>query len=185
MGFSSFAVVLWSAAFALLAVSAATDIKDRRIPDQAAIAVAAIGLALALSVRPGSVWLTLVVACAVFLGLAVLSHYRIIGGGDLKLITAVTLLVPPSHVGRLLVDIAFAGGVLSCLYLAARSRLRMQASPETSPTARRGLAAVVSTERGRILAGGPMPYALAIFGGVCVYAANEVGSCSFAFSCSP
>ena len=186
MGLPSLAAIFWSACLILLATGAVTDFRSRRIPDEATIAIAAIGLAYSLLVRPGSVWLSLVLATAVFCGLAVLSHRRLIGGGDLKLITAVTLLVPPSQVGRLLIDIVLAGGALSCFYLAARLGLKMQASPVPSAVVRRSgpVAVAMTEERRRIAAGGPMPYALAIFGGVCVTAANEIASCSFALSCS-
>jgi prepilin peptidase CpaA len=186
MGFPPIAAVFWSASMLLLLVAALTDLNDRRIPDKVTIAVAAIGVAHGLLVKPGSVWLSLVVASLVFCGLAVLSHRRIIGGGDVKLVSAVTLLVPPNEVARLLVDIAFAGGVLSCLYLAARFRLKMQPSPDVSAVAHAasGWADAVNAERRRIAAGGPMPYALAIFGGACLYALNEIVSCSSALSCS-
>ncbi len=169
----------------LLLFAAGTDFKDRRIPNEVAIAVAAIGFAQSLLIRPGSVWLSVVVASALFCGLAVLSHRRIIGGGDVKLLSAATLLVPPTQVGRLLVDIALAGGVFACLYLAARFRLKMSGMPTISsfsPNAS-GFAVAMSAERRRIAAGGPMPYALAIFGGVCLYVANESLSCSSASSC--
>ncbi len=185
MGFPSTAV-FWSASVLLLFVAALTDLNDRRIPDKVTIAVAAIGVAHGLLVRPGAAWLSLVVAAVVFCGLAVLSHRRIIGGGDVKLVSALTLLVPPTGVGRLLVDIALAGGVLSCLYLAARFRLKVQATPDVSPAARQGSgwAVALNAERRRIAAGAPMPYALAIFGGACLYAVNEIVSCSSGLSCS-
>jgi prepilin peptidase CpaA len=184
MGFPIMAVVLWPASLVLLLVAAATDLKDRRIPDEVAIAIAAIGLAQGLLVRAGSLWLSLVVASVVFCGLAVLSHHRIIGGGDVKLVSAATLLVPPTQVGQLLIDIALAGGVLGCLYLVARLVLRTLPTPAVSPiTLPSGFIGAINTERRRIAAGGPMPYALAILGGACLYAANEFVSCSSALSC--
>ena len=185
MGLPSMAAVFWPASLALLLAGAGSDLRDRRIPDKVAIAIAAIALAQGLLVRPGSVWLSLVVASLVFCGLAVLSHHRIVGGGDVKLIGAATLLVPPTHVGRLLVDIALAGGVLGGLYLAARLGLRNLPALAVSPIARpaSGLALAMKAERRRIRAGAPMPYALAIFGGACLYVANEIVSCSSASSC--
>ena len=112
------------AGLAVLTASAGTDLKERRIPNELAAAVAAVGLVQGLALRPGQVWLSLLVAFVVFCGLGVLSHYRIIGGGDLKLISAVTLLVPPERVGQLLIEIALAGGVLACIYLLAGYALR-------------------------------------------------------------
>jgi prepilin peptidase CpaA len=170
--------VSWSASLMLLAVSAATDLKDRRIPNELVAAVAAIGLTQGLLARPGQVWLSLFVALIVFCGLGVLSHYRIIGGGDLKLISAVTLLVPPERVGQLLIEIALAGGVLSCVYLVARYALKSPsaASSGAAEVARpgAGFALAIKTERVRIAMGDPLPYALAILGGVLIYGTREL-----------
>ena len=117
-------------------------------------------------------------ALVVFCGLGVLSHYRIIGGGDLKLISAVTLLVPPERVGQLLIEIALAGGVLSCVYLVARYALRsLSATPSLAADAagpEAGFALIIRTERDRIAAGGPLPYALAVLGGVLIYVTREL-----------
>ena len=93
-------IVFWLASLTLLAVSAVTDLKKRRIPNELVVAVAAIGVTLGLLTRPGALWLSLLAAASAFVALGVLSHYRIIGGGDLKLISAVTLLVPPDRIGQ-------------------------------------------------------------------------------------
>ena len=170
--------VFFLASLILLAVSAGTDLKDRLIPNELVVAVAVLGLTQGLIARPGMVWMSLLAAFVVFCGLGILSHYRIIGGGDLKLISAVTLLVPPERVGQLLIEIALAGGVLSCVYLAARFALKNSpaastgagevALPETEP------ALTIQTERARIVTGGPLPYAVAILGGVLVYVSREL-----------
>ena len=86
-------MISWPAAFILLGISARTDLKDRIIPNELVVAIAAIGVAQALLARPGLVWLSLLAAAIVFCGLGILSHYKIIGGGDTKLISAVTFLV--------------------------------------------------------------------------------------------
>jgi prepilin peptidase CpaA len=168
----------WLTSLILLSVAAGTDLKDRRIPNEIVAAVAAIGLTQGLIARPGQVWLSLVVALLVFCALGVLSHYRIIGGGDLKLITAVTLLVPPERVGQLLIEIALAGGVLGCIYLYARHALRRPsvtssgAAEATRPEA--GFALTMRKERVRIAAGGPLPYGVAVLGGALIYVTREL-----------
>jgi len=171
-------IVFWLASSVLLTVSAATDLKDRRIPNELVAAVAAIGLTQGVLARPGQVWLSLLVALIVFCGLGVLSHYRIIGGGDLKLISAVTLLVPPERVGQLLIEIALAGGVLSCVYFLARYALKSPsvASSGAAEVARAGagFALAIKTERVRIAMGDPLPYALAVLGGVAIYVTREL-----------
>jgi prepilin peptidase CpaA len=168
----------WLTGLILLSVAAGTDLKDRRIPNEIVAAVAAIGLTQGLIARPGQVWLSLLVAFVVFCGLGVLSYHRIIGGGDLKLISAVTLLVSPERVGQLLIEIALAGGVLGCIYLLARSALRSPSvtSSGTAEGARPEgeFALAIRTERIRIAAGGPLPYALAVLGGASIYVTREL-----------
>jgi prepilin peptidase CpaA len=178
--------VSWLTGLTVLTASAGTDLKDRRIPNELVAAVAAIGLVQGLALRPGQVWLSLLVAFCVFCGLGVLSHYRIIGGGDLKLISAVTLLVPPEGVGQLLIEIALAGGVFSCIYLLAFYALRWSATSSGAAEVARpeaGFALTISTERVRIAAGGPLPYAVAVLGGALIYVTKELVRC-YAISCS-
>lgn len=169
-----------SASLIVLGVSAGIDLRDRLIPNELVVAVALIGLSQGLVSRPGVVWLSLLVAVIVFLGLGIFSHFKIIGGGDLKLISATTLLVPPDGVGQLLIDIVLAGGLLSCFYLAARYGLKslpssLSVAPEVVPSAKAsGLARMIKTERARIAIGYPMPYAVAVLGGVIIYAAMEI-----------
>jgi prepilin peptidase CpaA len=181
-------VISWPAAFILLGISAKTDLKDRIIPNELVIAVATIGLAHGLIARSELVWLSLLAAFVVFCGLGVLSHYKIIGGGDTKLISAVTLLVAPDRVGQLLIEIALAGGLLSCLYLAVHYGLKsLSASQSAAPEValpETGLASMIKTERARIAAGDSLPYALAVLGGVSIYIAREFFQCFYAISCS-
>jgi len=181
-------MISWPVSLFLLVASARSDLKDRLIPNEFVAAVAAIGLAQALLARPGLIWLSLLAAAVVFCGLGILSHYKIIGGGDLKLISAVTFLVPPDRVGQLLIEIALAGGLLSCFYLAAHYGLKSQrASPTAAPEVARpesGHARMIETERDRIAAGASLPYALAVLGGVGIYLAREFFQCLYAMSCS-
>jgi prepilin peptidase CpaA len=181
-------VISWPATFFLLGICAKTDLKDRIIPNELVVAIAAIGLAHALLARPGLVWLSLLAAAVVFGGLGVLSHYKIIGGGDTKLISAVTLLIAPDRVGQLLIEIALAGGLLSCFYLAAHYGLKsLSASQSTALEVvppESGFDLIIKTERARITAGDSLPYALAVLGGVITYIAREFFQCFYAMSCS-
>ena len=73
----------------------------------------------------------------------------------------------------MLLAITVTGGLLGCVYLAARLVLR-HASPALSPADEDAdrtwlLRRLVRQEGARILANEPMPYALAVFGGA-VYA---------------
>ena len=181
-------MISWPVSLILLAVSARTDLKERIIPNELVAAVAVVGLAQGLVARPGLVWLSLFAAVVVFCGLSILAHYKIVGGGDMKLITAVTFIVPPDRVGQLLIEIALAGGLLSCFYLAAHYGLK---SPRASQSAtvdvappESGNAQMFKTERARIAAGDSLPYAVAVLGGVSIYIAREFFLCFYAMSCS-
>jgi prepilin peptidase CpaA len=180
-------IVSWPASLILLAFCAGMDLKHRLIPNELVACIAAIGLIQGLVTRPGQIWVSLAVMIGVFLGLGIVSHHKIIGGGDLKLISAVTLLVPPERIGQMLVEIALAGGVVSCGYIAARYRLKTLSAARSGvdvARAQSGLAQALNTERDRIAAGSPMPYALAILGGACIYAGREFLPCLYAISCS-
>ncbi|WP_315764075.1 MULTISPECIES: A24 family peptidase [unclassified Bradyrhizobium] len=167
------------ASLIMLGFGAAIDLKDRVIPNELVVAIAVIGVIQGLALRPGAFWLSLLVAIIVFFGLWIFAHFKIIGGGDLKLISAATLLVPPDRVGQLLIDIVLAGGGLSCVYLAARYGLKRLPAPrpaaaEAAPSARTsGFVRAIKAERIRIGGGYPMPYAVAVLGGVIIYSAME------------
>lgn len=180
--------ILWSASLGLLVACAGTDLRKRIIPNELVILIAAIGLALSLTSHPERVWIDLLAASALLCGLWFLVGYDLLGGGDAKLIAAVTLLVPPDRIGLLLLAIALAGGLLSGAYLTA---YRMA---NRSPLPRRAAAAVVGSTSGfnrflrnecsRIATGKSVPYALAVLGGVSIYLTYELYQCSFATSCS-
>ena len=178
-------LVSWASSLILLVICAGVDLRHRRIPNELVASIAGIGVVQQLVARPGQLWVSLIVLVGVFFGLGILSHHKVIGGGDLKLISAVTLLFPPQQVGQLLLEIALAGGAVSCAYIAARYRLRnLSASSSVLVGPRSGLAMIFRTERDRIAAGSPMPYAVAILGGVCIHLGNEFVPCWRALSCS-
>lgn len=181
--------LLWMMALAALAASSWNDLKYRIIPNELVGVIAAIGIGLSLALRPGQTGISLVAAAVVLLALGVFSHFNMMGGGDVKLISATTLLVPPDRIGQLLVAIALAGGVLACIYLMARHALRRNppgAALIADEAGARGRSRVgwLSNECTRIASGGPMPYALAILGGVAVHIATELPKCLSASFCS-
>lgn len=177
-----------AATMVLLGASAAVDLTRRLIPNELVIAVAGVGLAYGVAQRPDKIWLSLGAALIVFCALAALAYRKFLGGGDMKLISAVSLAVSPNRVGELLIDIALAGGVLSCVYFAAHWFLNSRkpsgpvALDAAPPSA--GIAKYVEIERARIASGDSMPYALAIFGGVMSFNAGELFRCVYATSCS-
>jgi prepilin peptidase CpaA len=177
---------LWAVALIALAASAWTDLKHRIIPDELVGLTAASGLGLSLALRPDDTWIGMLAAALILFGLGTLAHCGLIGGGDVKLISAATLLVPPGHIGALLLLIALSGGFLSGAYLVARAMLRRSHAGGPTPGDDDALEAGgwFSNECARIAAGGPMPYALAILGGVAGTIAGELPQCLSAGFCS-
>ena len=88
-----------------------------------------------------------------------------LGGGDVKLIAACTLMVPPALVVSLLLDVALCGGALALLYLVlARLIQPLPSRPRPASLARR----ILRAERYRICRYAPLPYASAIAAGVLI-----------------
>jgi len=166
MSWSSTIWLLQAIAASCLVGAAITDIADRIIPNKLVLLTMAVGLALRVIAEPPVPLASLAIWCVALLVLGWLASRGVIGWGDAKMIPATTLLVAPHDVARLLLAIAIAGGILACLYLAARRILRWTARPDAeTATAGTSLARLVSRERRRILSGAPMPYAVAMLGG--------------------
>lgn len=99
-----------------LTVAAATDIRRRQIDNwlNAAIALAAPAFwyATGLSLWPG-VALQLGIAVVAFLVLCGFFALRLMGGGDVKLLTALALWLPGQPFMQLLLFMSLIGGVLT------------------------------------------------------------------------
>lgn len=99
-----------------LVFAAFTDIQRRQIDNWLNLAIAAgapvFWWASGLSLWP-DVALQLGVALAAFVLFAGLFALRMMGGGDVKLLTVLALWVAPMHFMQLLVVMALAGGVLT------------------------------------------------------------------------
>ena len=146
-------------ATALLAYAAFNDLATRRIPNWVSALVALLGHAL--RIQAGQFAAGLIVAALAFGGLYLLWTRGWIGGGDVKLLAATTLLAPPDQVLNLLLAVSLAGGVLSVIYLLL-IRLRLPPLPAGSRTP---LRRVLRAEGWRIRRRGPLPYACAISAG--------------------
>jgi prepilin peptidase CpaA len=185
MGFVILPKVLWVISLAALLLSVATDLKKRIIPNELVIVIALSGLLLCLTTRPGQIGISLLAAALVFLAMGVLCRYGALAGGDVKLMAAVALLVPPGSVGELMAGIALAGGLLSCLYLGASYMVKNAYSGLGNPPPGNIVGSFgewARVESIRIASRKQIPYAVAIFGGVIWYVAREDLTCS-ATSC--
>lgn len=153
-----------------LAVAAVTDLADRIIPNRVVLVVLCCGFGLRLMAGPGPLLASVLGAVTVLAVLSLPASYDFLGWGDVKLIVAVTFAQPAERLIALLLAVVLAGGLLSCLYLAVRFVLRRMAArlDLATPQAGRGGAVrrLARQEGARMLANEPMPYAIAILGGV-------------------
>ncbi|TMM48759.1 A24 family peptidase [Qipengyuania marisflavi] len=110
--------LLGALAIALL-IAAFTDFRHRKIANwlNGAIALGAplFWWASGLSLYPG-VTMQLGVALATFAVCCVLFAVRQMGGGDVKLLTALALWVPPAAFFKLILLMALIGGVLTIVF---------------------------------------------------------------------
>ena len=144
----------------LILAASLHDIATRTIPDSLVLALAAAGLFTA--VLDGRVFGALLAAGGIFVVSALCWRRGWMGGGDVKLLGAAALGMPPNAVLTFAAAVALAGGLLAVLYLVARRFV-------PAPTSLRPcglLARAARVERWRISRGGPLPYACAIAAGV-------------------
>jgi prepilin peptidase CpaA len=156
---------LWAASLAALAAAAGSDLKERIIPNRLVLLVAAAGLAIGFTSWPSLVWVGILAAMFLVCALGVLAHFNWLGGGDVKLIAAASLLARPDRIISLLFAIAFAGGFLSLVYLVRRWALAREGrrSRQVSPAGTLHEAV-----------GESLPYGVAILGGVSAFVASDL-----------
>lgn len=124
-----FSVLLLSALAIALLIAAVVDLRERRIPNTLNIAIALLAIPFwwsqGLTVWPG-VALQIGFAGAVFLLFAAAFAIGVMGGGDVKMIAALSLWLPVAAVAQLLVLTALAGGVLTLVMLARHKLARAE-----------------------------------------------------------
>lgn len=115
---------------AVLLLAAGCDLRSRQIPDALSAVLAA--LALPYIMLTGGAWGLVLASSA---GLAVFAlgclafRFGLLGGGDVKLLTAASLWVSPGLLLPFLQATAIAGGLLALCYLLA-AKLRGQPTGE-------------------------------------------------------
>jgi len=148
----------------LLVAAALHDVAARTIPNWVSLALAALGVML----RSLHGWHELLTA--LLLGLVVFAIATFcwrrgwMGGGDVKLLGAAAVFVPPVHVGDMLLAVTLTGGVVGLIYLLGRWLLSKSVRPATARP-RNLFARILRIERRRLRRGGPLPYASAIAAG--------------------
>lgn len=141
---------------ALLIAAALHDVAARTVPNWIGALLASIGLVI--QGMQGTLLFAIPAALAVFVCAAMCWRRGWMGGGDVKLLGAAALIVPPETIPALLCTTALAGGLLAFIYLAGRRRVRRPVNGKPVSL----VARAVRAERWRLRRGGPMPYAVAI-----------------------
>ena len=143
------AIVTEAAAFAALFIvawAAAIDAVKFEIPDSASLAIGALALIFCL-LEPGIVWWSHLGAPLLMFGFGLLAFSRgWLGGGDVKLMTAVAAWTGLAGFALMFIATSIAGGLLALVLMIARR-----------------LATAQDERRGRVSQPAkPLPYAVAI-----------------------
>ena len=141
----------------LLIYVATIDVATRLIRNETCLALALLGIAGQIA-DPMQVAHSLIVAAILFLLLLIIYRWGKIGGGDVKLLSALAVGLPLTGVIELLTVTALAGGVLALVHMMMRLLPYPRLAPVGSKFARR----VYAIERWRHLRHAPLPYGAAI-----------------------
>jgi prepilin peptidase CpaA len=155
---SAATLALTAGAILLLVFASLHDIAVRTIPDGICVALACIGLFLRLA--DGHLAGALLAAVIVFAVTMMFCLRGWMGGGDVKLLSASVLLLPPARVADCIFFVGLAGALLALFYVMLR---RLVPRPGPLPTSL--LARICRTELFRIRRGGPLPYGVGIAAG--------------------
>ncbi len=130
--------MLFSLIFAgLLFAACIVDLKAFRIPNAIPLALIALFLIKAAATDEIAVWPAHLVAFGLTFGFGLLAFsLGMLGGGDIKLITALALWFGTSALPSFLVITAIGGGLLALILLAVRhlTNRRPVMAPSTGPT---------------------------------------------------
>lgn len=154
-------VVFLSLALPLLVIAALRDVATRLIPDAIPIAIALAGLVARAFDGWAAAGTSLLIGAGIFLVLVPIAARGWLGGGDVKLVSAMAVGLSPGLTWDFVVATVFAGGALGVAYILGRYLV-----PETRVAGDATLLRrVLAVEAWRIRRRGPLPYAVAIAGG--------------------
>ena len=116
--FTTFSTLITFSAIFVLAVAAYNDIRTLRIPNWTCIAVIVLGL-LRMFVFDGSdaAFHTIASFIIIFLIGLVLFGRRIVGGGDVKLLTATVLVIGYHNLLTYLLVVSICGAIIATMML--------------------------------------------------------------------
>jgi prepilin peptidase CpaA len=153
-------LLLTASAFLLL-VAAWRDVVSRTIPDAVGLLLLAIGGLSRLFEGPSAFATSAGAALLLFALLMVAYSRGFIGGGDVKLMTALAFGLSPLNSYRFVVATAIAGGLLGIAYLVLSRSTRLPRPAVGRSLLRR----VMAVEFWRARRRGPLPYGVAIAAG--------------------
>jgi prepilin peptidase CpaA len=159
---TSAAITISSLALAAVALLSAAlhDVAFRTVPNWVPVVLFLAGCLI--RVLSDTLVLGLTAGLATFIVTICFWHRGWLGGGDVKLLAATVVLVPPTLTVNLLLDVALSGGLLAVLYLTlAQWVTRPSGGPRPCGLLRR----IYRAERYRIYRRGSLPYASAIVAG--------------------
>ena len=105
-------VVFLIAFVGLVGAGAVTDVRSRRIPNQVSLTVALVWVMYALTDLTG--WQSGLIAAVIVLAVGIVVYaFGLVGGGDIKLLTAVSLWAGTELALPVIAIIAIAGAVIS------------------------------------------------------------------------
>ena len=152
---------LMLAMLALLMTAAWRDIATRTIPDTVSLLLVATGGLARILEGPSALALSVGAALVLFVLLLIAFARGLLGGGDIKVMSALAIGLSPLDCYRFVVATAIAGGILGLAYLL------LSRTPHGLHKTRRVslLGRVAAVESWRICRRGPLPYGVAIAAG--------------------
>jgi prepilin peptidase CpaA len=146
----------------LLMVAAWRDVATRTIPDTISLLLAVIGGLARVIEGSSALAFSTGTALLLFVPLLIGFSRGLIGGGDVKLMTALAVGLSPLDSYRFVVATALVGGVLGIFYLLLSQLLPSSLQGLCQAKRRSFLGRVVVVESWRIRKRGPLPYGVAI-----------------------
>ncbi len=135
MNEEQFIYLLWGGLAIALIIAAITDIKSRHISNKLNLAIALgaplLWIASGMSFWPDMIW-QIGVAAIIFAIFAAMFALGAMGGGDVKLLTAIALWLHWLTIIQMLVVMSIAGGVLT-LFMLINKKIRKTPGPTKVP----------------------------------------------------
>ena len=145
----------------LLGFAAWRDVATRIIPDSISVALIFVGAVVRIGQGWDCILTSLLMSVAIFVALLPLCSRGLLGGADLKLLTALAVGLSPQASLHLLLCVTTLGGLLAAIYLIA-AKLQPRRLGSSSPKSKSRLGRIATIESWRIRRRAPLPYGIAI-----------------------